>query len=147
MIYRGRAYRAHDPRWAWSPTSGEGARANGGRFNRAGTAALYMSLDLDTALCEARQGFDDRLPPLTIVDYDIDVDPVADLTDASKLDQYGLAGDMLNCPWKRLALDGEPVPIWAIADLLLALGFAGIIAQSLAPNAPQSGKNLALVLG
>lgn len=74
------AFRAHDPRWAWSPISGEGARIYGGRFNRTGTPALYLSLDLSTAICEASQGFAGRFPPLTIVNYDVDAGPVIDLT-------------------------------------------------------------------
>ena len=45
-------FRAHTPVWASRPTSGAGAAAKGGRFNREGTQALYLSLDEMTALRE-----------------------------------------------------------------------------------------------
>ena len=41
--FRGRVYRAHNPHWAHSPLSGEGAARHGGRYNRKGTPALYTS--------------------------------------------------------------------------------------------------------
>ena len=72
MIYRGRAYRGHDPYWSFAPTSGEGARLTGGRFNRKGDAALYLSLDPMTAVMEITQGFTNRLPPITLCEYDVD---------------------------------------------------------------------------
>ena len=50
-------YRAHHPRWAFDPVSGEGARRHGGRFNRPGTPALYTALRMETAWLEAQQGF------------------------------------------------------------------------------------------
>ena len=63
--FRGLAYRAHNPRWSWAPTSGEGARLHGGRFNPKGVPALYLSLNTSTAILEATQGFASRFPPLT----------------------------------------------------------------------------------
>lgn len=38
------AYRVHDPKWAYAPTSGAGAGSHGGRANRPGISALYLSL-------------------------------------------------------------------------------------------------------
>ena len=38
-------FRAHTPQWASRPTSGAGAAAKGGRFNREGIEALYLSLE------------------------------------------------------------------------------------------------------
>jgi len=46
------AYRVHDPKWAFLPTSGAGAGVHGGRANRPGLNALYLSLDIETALKE-----------------------------------------------------------------------------------------------
>ncbi|MCY4058561.1 MAG: RES domain-containing protein [Gammaproteobacteria bacterium] len=43
MRVQGVVYRAHDPRWAWSPLSGEGARRFGGRFNKAGIPTLLSA--------------------------------------------------------------------------------------------------------
>nr|WP_246535096.1 RES family NAD+ phosphorylase [Methylomonas paludis] len=39
----------------------------GGRFNRPGCAALYLSLDPTTAWMEAQQGFPFKPQPLTLV--------------------------------------------------------------------------------
>ncbi len=46
------AYRMHTPKWAAVPTSGAGAAVHGGRANRPGVAALYLALDVDTAVKE-----------------------------------------------------------------------------------------------
>lgn len=49
------AYRMHLPRWAVAPTSGAGAAKHGGRVNWPGVAALYLALDIDTAVKEYQQ--------------------------------------------------------------------------------------------
>ena len=49
------AYRVFVPRWAYAPTSGEGAAKHGGRVNRPGLEALYLSLDPETAVKEYQQ--------------------------------------------------------------------------------------------
>jgi RES domain-containing protein len=56
------AYRMHAPRWAVAPTSGAGAAKHGGRVNRPGVAALYLALDIDTAVKEFQQ-VSTLLPP------------------------------------------------------------------------------------
>ncbi len=48
-------FRAHTPQWASRPASGAGAASKGGRFNRPGVGALYLSLDELTALREYQQ--------------------------------------------------------------------------------------------
>ncbi|MDR0808919.1 MAG: RES domain-containing protein, partial [Gemmobacter sp.] len=57
MRWRGTAWRAHHPRWSWSPLSGEGAALRGGRFNPAGMPALYLALSLEGMLLEMGHGF------------------------------------------------------------------------------------------
>ncbi|TJV36829.1 MAG: hypothetical protein E5Y18_13750, partial [Mesorhizobium sp.] len=42
MRFVGTCYRAHDPRWAFKPTSGDGASSRGARFNPKGVPALYL---------------------------------------------------------------------------------------------------------
>ena len=79
MKFKGTVYRAHNPRWAFSPLSGEGAARTGGRFNRPGVLALYTSLTLETAVREAAQGFARKLDPLTLCSYDVDCADIADL--------------------------------------------------------------------
>jgi RES domain-containing protein len=142
--FQGAAYRAHHPQWSWSPLSGEGARINGGRFNRKGTAALYLSLDWDTAVIEASQGFSFRIPPLTIVTYDADCEDIADLTTAKQQKTHGASAGDLACAWKLLAETGAPVPSWALADKLIKGGFAGIVVASFAPGARRTARNLVL---
>jgi RES domain-containing protein len=63
-------FRAHTPQWASRPTSGAGAAARGGRFNREGVKALYLSLDELTALREYQQT-SPFLPTCTICSYTV----------------------------------------------------------------------------
>jgi hypothetical protein len=53
-------HRYHTPKWASRPTSGAGAAAEGGRFNRPGVEALYLSRAPQTALEEYKQGATDH---------------------------------------------------------------------------------------
>ncbi|TCM76351.1 RES domain-containing protein [Rhizobium sp. BK068] len=68
------------PKWAFLPTSGAGAAIDGGRFNRPGVEALYLSLAPQTALEEYRQGAS-ITPPATLAAYKITLDEVADLSE------------------------------------------------------------------
>ncbi len=142
--YTGRAFRAHHPNWAWSPTSGEGARIHGGRFNPKGVPALYLSLDLPTAILEASQGFAFRIPPLTIVEYDVDSDDLVDLTARGALRRHGTTAAELGGAWLLLARSGEPVPTWQVAERLIADGAAGVVVPSFAPGASARSRNLVL---
>ena len=56
------AYRMHVPKWAMMPTSGAGAAAHSGCANRPSIAALYLALDIDTAIKEYQQ-VSTLLPP------------------------------------------------------------------------------------
>lgn len=138
------AYRAHRPEWAMSPVSGEGARLHGGRFNRPGVAALYLGLKFETALLEANQGFDNKLEPTTIVQYDIDCEDIVDLTQASERRRWDAPPRVLQCGWLELSHKGKPVPSWDLADRLIKAGIAGILVQSFAPGAKAKDVNLVL---
>jgi RES domain-containing protein len=72
-------YRIHNPRWAYLPTSGAGAAKHGGRANRPGVEALYLSSDVDTALAEYQQAAP-VLPPGTIVSYTVSLSKIADFS-------------------------------------------------------------------
>lgn len=144
MKYCGRCYRAHDPRWSFSPLSGEGAAITGGRFNRRGEPTLYTSLELVTAVGECQQGLANRLNPLTLVQYDIDIDPVADLaTDASRA-AFGVALSELGCAWLDFLLAGRDAPSWRVVDALKGNGFAGMLVPSFAAGARPDQINLIL---
>jgi len=144
LRFRGVVYRAHNPRWAFSPLSGEGAARTGGRFNRPGTPALYTSLTVETAVREASQGFPRKLDPLTLVSYEVDCEDIADLASSSERSRLHVLPADLACPWKLLAHDGKAVPSWAIADKFIAAGHAGIRVRSFAPGATEADMNLVL---
>lgn len=144
MRLQGVAYRAHNPKWSWSPLSGEGARIHGGRFNPKGVAALYLSLDWSTAIIEASQGFAYRIPPLTIVSYDVDCEDITDLTSPEERARHRVSGKALGCAWRLLADTGTAVPSWRMAERLIAAGLAGIIVPSFAAGANRDAKNLVL---
>jgi RES domain-containing protein len=92
---------------------------------------------MKTAINEAKQGFGNRLPPLTIVEHEVEVDSVVDLTTPGGRSLCEPWSMQLNCAWKKLALAGDP-------DALITLGHNGIIAPSFAPGAPTTARNLIL---
>jgi RES domain-containing protein len=142
--FRGVVYRAHNPRWAFSPLSGEGAARTGGRFNPVGMPALYTSLRLETAVREASQGFPHKFDPLTLCSYEVDCEDIADLTNARECASLDVAATDLASPWKLLAHEGKPVPSWLIAQRLIAAGRVGILVRSFAPGATDADVNLVL---
>jgi RES domain-containing protein len=142
--FQGVCYRGHDPRWAWSPTSGEGAAANGGRFNPVGTPALYLALTLEGMFAEMSHGFGHRFDPLTVCTYDVDVEDVVDLrtNKARAAERVGLS--VLSCAWAYERMQGRLPPSWALAKRLIAKGVAGILVPSSANGATAAMTNLVL---
>ena len=141
MRLRAVAWRAHHPRWAFDPASGQGAALHGGRFNRIGVPALYTSLRFETAWLEAQQAFPFKAQPMTLCGYQVDCEDIADLSDAATLVALGVDRTALACPWEYLAGNGETPPSWALADRLIAAGQTGIIAPSFAPGASPADLN------
>ena len=135
-------YRAHNPRWAWAPDSGEGAAATGGRFNPVGVPALYTAVRFETAWLEAQQAFSFKAQPLTLCGYEVDCDDTLDLTDPAVLAGRGIRPDDLACPWKDLATRGVRPPSWALADRLMADGVAAIMVPSFAAGATPADVNV-----
>ncbi len=128
-------WRAHHPRWSFAPTSGEGAACYGGRFNRIGVPALYTSLRLETAWLEAQQGLPFKAQPMTLCDYGVDCEDIADLTDSATRATLGIDLPDLGCAWEDLADRGTNPPSWEAADRLIAAGHAGILVPSFAAGA------------
>jgi len=139
---RCRVFRAHNPRWAFAPTSGDGAARYGGRFNPIGTTALYTSMRLETAWLEAQQGLPFKAQPLTICAYEVDCDFVLDLTDPAIREQHDVAFTDLACPWEDLADRGETPPSWRLAKALIAQAVSAIIVPSFAPGAAVNDRNI-----
>jgi RES domain-containing protein len=125
--FAARAYRAHDPRWSFEPASGKGAAITGGRFNRVGQAALYLSLLPITALAECTQGFANRMMPLTLCEYDIDCEGVADLTDAETRTALGVSEADIGCAWLTYQRKGKIAPSQAVAAALQAKGAVNLV--------------------
>lgn len=144
MRLTGLLYRAHDPGWAFAPTSGEGARLYGGRFNPKGVAALYLSRALETAWLAAQQGFAFKPRPKTLCAYEIDCDDIVDLTDAATRAEHGVDAGGLACPWEDIASRGGTPPNWTIAERLRERGFAGAVVPSFAPGVAADATNVVL---
>lgn len=130
------------PRWAHDPLSGAGAARFGGRWNRPGRAALYLSLELATAFAEYHQEIGER--PGTACAYAVDVAGIVDLRDPASLSACGVSRADLLCPWKEIAfVEGGVPPGWALSDRLAGGGAAGLLVPSV--RAPE-GSNLVLWL-
>ncbi len=141
MRLTGLVYRAHHPRWAFAPDSGEGAARFGGRFNPVGVPALYTSLRLETAWLEAQQGLPFKAQPMTMCAHHVDCADVADLTDPTSLTALSIDVSDLACPWENLADRGVRPPSWEVAERLRGAGMAGIIVPSFAPGAGTQDTN------
>ena len=112
------------PRWAHQPLSGQGAARAGGRWNRPGTPALYMSEAFTTAIAE--YGQDIGIRPGTLCAYDVS-GQIVDLTDPVIQTLADAPSATLLCPWKRIHLiDRRTPPTWILADRLIAEGVGGI---------------------
>ncbi|MBU3078866.1 RES family NAD+ phosphorylase [Sphingomonas quercus] len=142
--FEGIVYRAHHPRWAVDPESGEGASRHGGRFNRRGTPALYASLRVETAWLEAQQGFPFKAQPMTLCAYAVHCVDILDLSSADVRRAAAVTLEELACPWEDLADRGHEPPSWAVAARLAAEGMAGIIVPSFAHRAGSDDRNLIL---
>jgi len=136
-------FRAHIPQWASRPISGAGAAAQGGRFNREGVEALYLSLEELTALREYQQT-SPLLPPCTMCSYTV---ALRNLVDLRQL-HHGEPWDELWHDWRedwrylKLELHTEP-PTWVLADMVRAEGYTGILFPS---QAHPGGTNVVVYL-
>jgi RES domain-containing protein len=130
----GRVFRAHNPRWAFDPLSGAGARLHGGRFNSKGMPALYASQRIETAWLEAQQGFAFKAQPMTLCAYEVDCADIIDLTQGAELVRLGIDAADLSCGWEDHASRGQVPPTWSLAQRLLADGAAGALVPSFAPG-------------
>ncbi len=142
--FTGTVYRAHHPKWAYKPLSGEGAKRYGGRFNRPETPALYTSLDLTTAWMEAQQGFPFKAQPMTIVTYQVDCTDIIDLNDPKTLSVLDSTPAELACAWEDLASLKQQPPTWRLATRLQSLGILGLKCRSFAPGCTEQNQNLVL---
>ncbi len=142
MRFRGLVYRAHNPRWAWAPTSGEGARRYGGRFNRAVVPALYTSLSPVTAMREA-SSVGRPLQPITLCAYTVDAEPIFDILDPLQREAEGVTEAEFHCPdWEQKMLMGIIPASQGLAERLSAGGYVGMRVRSFTPGATADDLNL-----
>ncbi|MDZ4055445.1 MAG: RES domain-containing protein [Polynucleobacter sp.] len=119
------------PKWAFVPTSGAGAAIDGGRFNRPGVEALYLSRAPQTALEEYRQGAS-ITPPATLAAYTVTLGEVADLSQGYDPGVWDDAWKDWDCAWRRIArIEGKVPPSWKLADRVITAGLRGILFPSL----------------
>jgi len=137
-------YRAHDPKWAFTPTSGAGAAIHGGRFNPKGVEALYVALTLEGAFLEINQGFALKFAPCTMCSYDVDCDNLADLRTESGRQVHSVDFNDMACAWFSLAAAGTVPPSCQVAQRLMEEGFAGMLVPSFAVGARSDWANLVL---
>jgi len=122
-------YRVHQPKWAFAPISGAGACSHGGRANRPGVNALYLSLQLETALAEYQQ-LDALLPPGLMVSYKLSLDVIVDFRGGFTSEWDALWQDFY-CDWRNMHFNqGIEPPSWVIGDQVLAAGARGILFDS-----------------
>ena len=144
MRVRRVCYRAHDPRWAFLPLSGDGAAAKGGRFNPKGVPALYLAFTVIGALVEMGHAFGHRLDPLTMCSYEVDADDVVDLTDAAERARVGADLAEMGCAWAYDTAKGRTPASWILGERLRLEGAAGIVVPSFARGAGPDMINLVL---
>lgn len=136
------AYRMHKPVWATMPISGVGAGKHGGRVNRPGVNALYLSLDSQTAIAEYQQ-VSSLLPPGTLVAYTLSVAKLIDFTGGYDRSWPPLWQEFY-CDWRRLWFDRrvEP-PSWILGDEAIKACAKGILFMS---TVNPGGRNLVLFI-
>lgn len=129
------------PAWSHQPTSGEGARQRGGRFNQPGIAALYTSTRSETAVLEYRASLPHR--PGTLIAYEVDHAGILDLvtpgTDEAAAFRSRLDGAR---DWMTQSIRGEIPDTQRVADELIAKGVGGIMAPSYATGAGNDDINI-----
>lgn len=144
MRFQGTCYRAHDPKWSFSPLSGEGARVHGGRFNPRGMPTLYLALTIDGVFADVAHGFARRFDPLTVCSYDVDVDDIDDLREDAGRKASGVDPADLGCAWASDVASGRKPASWRVAERLIGRGSAGVLVPSFAAGAKPDMANLVL---
>lgn len=118
------------PRWSHDPLSGAGAALHGGRFNRPGVPALYLSLEPEVALAEYKQG-SSIVQPATLAAYIADLAVVADLSTGFDPVDWPAAWAKWNSDWRWIARVEKGIPpSWLLGDAVIRAGCAGLLFPS-----------------
>ena len=106
--------------------SGRGERP-GGRFNRPGVEALYLSRGPQTALAEYQQGAS-ITPPATLAAYTVTLDEVADLAAGYDPAAWASGWAQWDCAWRQIArIDKKIPPSWTLGDEVITTGCRGLL--------------------
>lgn len=100
-------YRFNTPRWSYRPTSGAGAAKVGGRFNRPGVEALYLSRSVETASAEYQQD-EPLMPPGTLVTCRIALSNVVDFQKGYIRGDWDELWADWHCEWRKSPQDRMP---------------------------------------
>lgn len=123
-------YRCLTPRWSFQPLSGAGAASQGGRFNRPGVMALYLSTDQMTAIAEAQQD-SSIAPPMTLAAYRVRADDIVDFSAGFDVTKWAPGWASWDCEWKAIArIDLRDPPTWILSDALIKAGRRGLLFPS-----------------
>jgi RES domain-containing protein len=127
---KGSFIRVLTPRWAHQPLIGAGAAVTGGRYNRIGQEALYLSEGVETAWAEYQQIGSIPRPGL-VAGYTVEANAIVDTTDEALLTALGTTPTDLCCDWRYLLrIEKREPPTWALADRLIASGCQGLLFRS-----------------
>lgn len=123
-------FRALSPQWSYAPESGAGAAERGGRFNRPGLQARYLSRSANTALLEY-QAESSLLVPATVATFLVTAKNLVDFTGGYVPETWQAIWAEAYGNWKRMAfLEGIEPPSWVIGDLVREAGHPGILYRS-----------------
>jgi RES domain-containing protein len=123
-------YRYLTPRWSYLPLSGAGAATGGGRFNRPGIEALYLSTEPETAYAELKQGAS-IAPPATLAAYKVRADEIVDFSGDFDPATWSPDWASWNADWKHIArIERRIPPSWILADGVIAAGRRGLLFPS-----------------
>jgi len=106
--------------------------------------ALYLGLDIMTAVKEANQGFAHKIDPCILCSYEVACDDIIDLRTVESRAEHSVQMEDLACGWFALLAAGKEPPTWEIVRRLHSEGKAGILVPSFAPGATAEDHNLVL---
>jgi RES domain-containing protein len=146
--FEGVLYRSVGTRYANEKDflTGAGAAYYGGRWNPPRLAAVYGSMEIDTAVAEAFQNFPQAgfslsaIRPRVIAAVDAKLRVVFDLTDSTNRRRIGFRrSDLIEEDWKAIQDSGEESWTQCIARGCFAAGFEAIVVPS---ARRREGKNI-----
>jgi RES domain-containing protein len=106
--------------------------------------ALYLSQSIETAVMEANQGFANKIEPCVLVSYEVDCEPVADLTTEAARAAVSADPAAMSCPWLLDTSMAKVPASWILARRLVSEGWAGALVPSFAARAAAHDVNLVL---